>query len=120
MKKISLIIPCYNEEAVLQTTYNEIIKHLPDHYSYQFILVDDGSQDKTLKVMKDLAAQDARIKYLAFSRNFGKEAALLAGLEAAKKINSDAVIILDADLQDPPSLIPEMIDYYEQGYQHIY
>lgn len=120
MKKISLIIPCYNEEDVLKLTYDEIINHLPSQYSFQFILVDDGSKDNTFAIMSLLAKQDNRVKYLSFSRNFGKEAALLAGLEAAQKTNSDAAIILDADLQDPPSLIPEMLDYYEQGFKHVY
>ncbi|MGD9605380.1 MAG: glycosyltransferase family 2 protein [Bacilli bacterium] len=120
MKKISLIIPCYNEEAVLNLTYDEILKHLTKEYDFQFILVDDGSKDNTLAIMKQLASKDERVKYVTFSRNFGKEAALLAGLEAAKRTSSDAAIILDADLQDPPSLIPEMIAYYEQGFKHVY
>ncbi|MGD9887578.1 MAG: glycosyltransferase family 2 protein [Bacilli bacterium] len=120
MKKISLIIPCYNEEDVLKLTYDEIINHLPSQYSFQFIMVDDGSKDKTLAIMSLLSKQDNRVKYLSFSRNFGKEAALLAGLETAKKTNSDAAIIIDADLQDPHSLIPQMLNYYEQGFKHVY
>lgn len=120
MKKISLVIPCYNEQEVLRLTYEELIKYLNKDYEFQFILVNDGSKDQTLSIMKDLAKQDNRVKYVTFSRNFGKEAALLAGLEAAKKTNSDAAILLDADLQDPPSLIPQMLTYYEEGYKHIY
>jgi glycosyltransferase involved in cell wall biosynthesis len=120
MKKITLIVPCYNEEAVLSILYTEIQKYFNPKYRFQIVFVDDGSKDRTLEIIQDLSKKDQRIKYVAFSRNFGKEAAMLAGLEAAKKLNSDAAIMIDADLQDPPSLIPEMLEYYEQGYKHIY
>lgn len=104
---ISLIVPCYNEEAALPYLWEEVAKVMDQMYLQRFelILVNDGSKDDTLRVIKELAAQDDRIKYISFSRNFGKEAAMYAGLEHAK---GDYVAMLDADLQDPPSLLPEM------------
>ncbi|NLD25900.1 MAG: glycosyltransferase family 2 protein [Acholeplasmataceae bacterium] len=120
MKKISIVVPCYNEEAVVNLFYIEIQKYFDPKYKFQLVFVDDGSKDRTLEIIQSLSENDKRIRYVSFSRNFGKEAAMLAGLEAAKKTNSDAVIMIDADLQDPPSLIPEMLTYYEQGYKHIY
>lgn len=120
MKKVSIIIPCYNEEEVLDIFYAEVLKYLDSNYSFNLIFVDDGSKDRTLEIVMELSRSDERVKYLSFSRNFGKEAAMYAGLVAAKKLNSDAIILIDADLQDPPSLIPEMLNAYEQGYKHIY
>src|SRR5690606_30681580 len=115
-KQITIIVPCFNEEEVIEIFYKEITKYFVDSYKFNILFVDDGSKDNTLAIIKQLANQDNRIKYLSFSRNFGKEAALLAGFEGALKLKSDAVIIIDVDLQDPPSLIPEMIKYYEEGY----
>lgn len=120
MKKITIIVPCYNEEETIPYFYNEIVKYLDSNHDWHIILVNDGSKDKTLEIMKEYAKKDKRMLYLSFSRNFGKEAAMYAGLEASMKIKSDAAIIMDVDLQDPPSLIPEMLKAYEEGYQHIY
>lgn len=105
---ISLIIPCYNEEASLPFMYDalcEVCSTLSDR-TFEFIFVNDGSKDATLKVVKNLADKDDRVKYISFSRNFGKEAAMYAGLANS---NGDYVAILDADMQDPPALIPEMV-----------
>ena len=116
MKLLSSVAPCYNEEAAIPYFYKEICA-VADHprlkdYDFEFLFVNDGSSDGTLALLKELAAADRRVRYVSFSRNFGKEAAMLAGLTEA---GGDYVTILDADLQDPPSLIPEMIDYVEVG-----
>ncbi len=108
MNKISIIVPCYNEEKSLPLFYEELIKHVnqfEDSIKFEFLLVNDGSTDNTLNTIKDLLKTDERIKYISFSRNFGKEAAIYAGLE---KSTGDFVTIMDADLQDPPSLLLEM------------
>ena len=113
MKKISIIIPCYNEEKVISIFHREVsavLGRLP--YEYELICVDDGSKDDTLKIVKELADKDAHVKYISFSRNFGKEAAMYAGFCNAK---GDYVAVMDADMQDPPSLLPEMIEILEQG-----
>lgn len=120
MKRITIIIPCYNEEEVLEFFYQEIQKYFVGGYDFKLLFVNDGSKDDTIKIIKSLKEKDDRVKYISFSRNFGKEAAMLAGLQGAKDLNSDACILIDADLQDPPSLILEMIKYYEEGYKHIY
>lgn len=111
---ISLMVPCYNEEEALPFLYEALCKVMDEcsQYDYELILVNDGSKDKTLAVMKDMAEKDARIHYISFSRNFGKEAAMYAGLAAAK---GDWVGLLDADMQDPPSLLPEMFASLESG-----
>lgn len=112
-KKISIVVPCYNEEAAVPHFWQEISKIADQLASYQFefIFVDDGSRDRTLSELRKLAVQDARIRYLSFSRNFGKEAAMFAGLEAS---TGDYTAIMDVDLQDPPSLIPEMVRILEE------
>ena len=116
MKTIDLVVPCYNEEAglehfVLET--NKVIDSLPD-YSFRYILVNDGSRDKTYLVMKKLAKQFSNIKYICFSRNFGKEAAMYAGLQHT---TADYVVVMDADLQHPPEIFPQMIVALEnEGY----
>ena len=113
MKKISLIIPCFNEEESLPLFYEtttKILAALP--YDYEFLLVNDGSEDGTLDIMKSLAAQDPHVTYLSFSRNFGKEAAMYAGFCNA---DGDYTAVMDADMQDPPSLLPEMIEILETG-----
>lgn len=105
---VSLIVPCYNEEEALPFLYNalcDVRKEVTDH-KFEFIFVNDGSRDKTSSVIKGFAADDPDVKYIIFSRNFGKEAAMYAGLEKSK---GDLVAIMDADMQDPPSLIPSMI-----------
>lgn len=118
MKKISIIVPCYNEEDVLDTFYEEIVKWFDPNYEMNLVFINDGSKDKTLEMIKKYAQNDNRVKYVSFSRNFGKEAAMQAGL--AKCQNSDAVILMDADLQHPPKLIPEMIKNWENGYNIVY
>ena len=116
---ISLIVPCYNEQEVLPLFYEEIsrITALMPDYSFEFLFVDDGSKDKTLETVKGFAQNDDRVKYISFSRNFGKEAAMYAGFCEA---DGDYVAVMDADLQDPPSLLPEMIRIIkEQGYDSV-
>lgn len=106
-KLISIIVPCYNEEEMLPIFYEEIdkISKIMDYVTFEFIFVNDGSKDKTLKKLKELSKRDSRVQYYSFSRNFGKEAALFAGLEHSKGVY---VAVMDVDLQDPPELLPEM------------
>lgn len=114
MKKVSLIVPCYNEQESLPLFYEEAIlvtNELPD-FEFEFIIVDDGSKDDTLAVIKTLRERDKRVKLISFSRNFGKEAGMYAGLQAAK---GEYVGIMDADMQDPPKLLPEMLEDLESG-----
>ncbi len=109
MDKISLIVPCYNEEQALPFLYKEIVKlaeEMPEQ-EFEFIFINDGSKDKTLELIKQLKQEDDRIHYVSFSRNFGKEAGIYAGLKAA---TGNYVSLLDADLQDPPSLVKEMYE----------
>ena len=120
MKKISIIVPCYNEEETIKPFYDEVIKHLEEGYDWNIIFVNDGSKDKTKYIMREYAELDNRVKYVSFSRNFGKESAMYAGLEAALKINSDAAVIMDVDLQDPPQIIHDLLREYENGYKLIY
>ena len=118
-KKISIVVPCYNEEDVLSYFYKEIKKQERemDYVSFEYIFVNDGSRDNTLKVLKKLANKDKSVYYLSFSRNFGKEAAMYAGLQYA---TGDFVTIMDADLQDPPSLLKEMYDgIVKEGYDCV-
>ena len=111
---ISAIVPCYNEEKSLALFYQEFCRDIAriEGVSYELILVDDGSTDGTLREMKELAAKDSHVRYLSFSRNFGKESAIYAGLENAR---GDFCVLMDADLQDPPSLLPEMYGYVKDG-----
>ena len=112
MKKISIIIPCYNEQETIPFFYEEINKISKQiKANFEFIFVNDGSKDDTINVIKKYAKKDKRIKYIHFSRNFGKESAMYAGLEHS---TGDYVAIMDADLQDPPSLLPEMLNILEQ------
>lgn len=119
MKKISIIIPAYNEEESLPMLYERLNKLMDEVKKYEFevLFVNDGSKDKTIEIIKELRKKDERICYVDFSRNFGKEVAMIAGLDYAK---GDAVIFMDADLQDPPELIPELIKYWEEGYDDVY
>lgn len=113
-KLVSVVVPCYNEEETLRILYeelNRVTKSLPE-YEFEYVFVNDGSKDGTLSVLKALAKESPRVKYVSFSRNFGKEAGLLAGLTYAK---GDLVATMDADMQDPPSLLPELIGYVESG-----
>lgn len=116
MKKlISIVVPMYNEESTLEILYEELNKvtwTMMSEYSFEYIFVNDGSRDKTLDILKELAEKDEKVNYLSFSRNFGKEAALLAGLQHAK---GDMVATMDSDMQDPPSLLPEMVSYVDSG-----
>lgn len=121
MKLLSVIVPCYNESLVLNNTFQEIKKVLEKikrdkHYEYEILFINDGSTDETLNIITNLSQHHKEIKYISFSRNFGKESAMIAGLENSK---GDAVVIMDADLQHPPYLIDEMIDKYEQGYDQV-
>ncbi len=120
MGKISVIVPCYNEEQALPLFYEELIKNtkeFPEDVTFEMVFVNDGSNDKTLDVIKDLSKKDDRIKYISFSRNFGKEAAIYAGLENA---TGDYLTLMDADLQDPPSLLLEMYkSVKEEGYDAV-
>ena len=119
MKKVTILIPCYNEENSLSLLYERLKKMiavLPD-YQFHILLVNDGSTDNTLNIMKNLRVKDKSVSYLSLSRNFGKENAMLAGLDYAE---GDAVILIDADLQDPPELIPRMIEEWEKGYDDVY
>lgn len=117
MKLLSVIVPCYNEEEALPLFYEAVVPILEDlrerfQVDAELILVDDGSRDKTLQVMKSLREQDPRVRYVSFSRNFGKEAALYAGFE---HVRGDYVTLMDADLQDPPSLLPQMLADLQTG-----
>ena len=112
-KLISLIVPCYNEEEALPLFYEETVKVLSTmDVDYELILVDDGSKDKTLQVMQDLSAKNEHVKYVSFSRNFGKESAMYAGFCNAR---GDYAAVMDADMQDPPSLLPQMFAILEEG-----
>lgn len=119
MKKISILIPAYNEEAVLETLYHRLGKLANDNksYDFEFLFINDGSRDKTLEIIKDFAKIDSRVSYVNFSRNFGKEIAMIAGFD---HVTGDAMVIIDADLQDPPELILQMIKFWEQGYDDVY
>ena len=118
MDTITIIVPCYNEQEVLEEFHTEVGKvfsAVPD-CRFRFLFVNDGSRDGTLGIIRRLAEEDPRVSYISFSRNFGKEAAMLAGLDYAE---SDAVIIMDSDLQHPPELIPEMVRWWRQGYDDV-
>lgn len=110
---ISLIIPCYNEQESLPIFYREVTSVARRMGSdYELLFVDDGSKDRTLPILKELAAQDEHVTYFSFSRNFGKEAAMYAGF---CNVKGDYIAVMDADMQDPPSLLPQMIEILEGG-----
>lgn len=119
MKLITLLIPAYNEQEVLEPLFERLdtLAKSTKHYQFEFLFVNDGSRDDTLEIIKQRAEKDSRISYINLSRNFGKEIAMIAGIDHVK---GDAMVILDADLQDPPELIPEMIAYWEEGYDDVY
>lgn len=119
MKTITILIPAYNEQAVLDHLFARLGNLANDtkNYAFEFLFVNDGSRDKTLSIIKDYAEKDARVSYINLSRNFGKEIAMIAGLDHVK---GDATVIIDADLQDPPELIPKMIELWEEGYDDVY
>lgn len=119
MEKISIIVPCYNEEESLPLFYDEICKVSSEFkkVDFEFIFVNDGSRDRTLEIARELSKKDKRVRYISFSRNFGKESAILAGLDYSV---GDYVAIMDADLQDPPSLLHEMyIGIKDEGYDCV-
>lgn len=120
MKLISVIVPCYNEQEVLPLYYNEMNKIMAqmkaehDDIDFELLFINDGSKDNTLKMLRELSEKDKRVRYISFSRNFGKEAGMYAGLENAR---GDYVVIMDADLQHPPAFIPAMYNYVsKEGY----
>jgi len=118
---LSVIIPCYNESMVIEKTHSKLIEILSDDgrvkgYGFELIFVDDGSKDETLNIIQNCAKEDHQTKYISFSRNFGKEAAMLAGLKYA---SGDLAVIIDADLQHPPELIPRMIEVCHEGYDQV-
>ena len=119
MDKISVAVPCYNEEPALEPFFaavSAVAEQMPD-VEFEFLFIDDGSRDRTLEKMQELARRDSRVKYISFSRNFGKEAGIYAGLENA---TGDYVAVMDADLQDPPALLPEMYrSIKEEGYDCV-
>lgn len=119
MKKlISVVISCYNECEVLPIFYKEIngVSKKLDNVDFEFLFVDDGSKDKTLNIIKDLSKSDSRVRYISFSRNFGKEAAMLAGITYAK---GDYVALMDADLQDPPKYLIDMYNFLQEDYDVV-
>ncbi|MBO4808474.1 MAG: glycosyltransferase family 2 protein [Lachnospiraceae bacterium] len=120
MSLLSVIVPCYNEEENVPYFYEEFLKNKDffdkEGIDFEIIYVDDGSKDNTASKVKELRTKDERVRLLSFSRNFGKEAAMYAGLRKSK---GDYVAIMDADLQDPPSLIPEMFEYIKEGYDSV-
>ena len=119
MKTISILIPAYNEAPVLDqlmTRLGNLAQQVKD-YDFEFLFVNDGSKDKTLEIIKGFAEIDPRVSYINLSRNFGKELGMIAGLD---HVTGDATVVIDADLQDPPELIPEMIKLWEEGYDDVY
>lgn len=119
MKSITILVPVYNEESVLPQLFDrldDVAKNTPN-YKFEFLFINDGSVDESLSIIADQAQKDTRISYINLSRNFGKEIAMLAGIDHAE---GDAAVIIDADLQDPPELIKEMIAYWEDGYDDVY
>ncbi|MBU3138237.1 glycosyltransferase family 2 protein [Clostridium gasigenes] len=117
-KLISVVVPMYYEEKVVGECYRRLSEVMNNvKYNYELIFVNDGSKDRTLKMLKELAKEDNRIKIIDFARNFGHQIAVTAGI---KEAHGDAVIIIDADLQDPPELIVDMIDKWENGYEVVY
>ena len=120
MKKISVVIPMYYEEEVVDICYKRVasnLKKLSDRYSYEVVFINDGSKDNTLNILKKIASNDDNVKIISFSRNFGHQAAVTAGI---RNVTGDAVIIMDADLQDPPELFEGMIEKWENGYDVVY
>ena len=119
VKKISVIIPMYYEEEVVNECYNRMTDVLSkiENYDYEIICINDGSKDKTLQILEEIASKDSRLKVISFARNFGHQCAVTAGL---KYVTGDCAVIIDADLQEPPELIPEMLKLWEEGNEVIY
>jgi dolichol-phosphate mannosyltransferase len=115
---ISLVVPLYNEEEVIASTHERLMRMIDSQeLSFELIYVNDGSRDRTAAIVREFCDQDTRVKMLSFSRNFGHQIAITAGMDHS---SGEAVVIIDADLQDPPEIIPQMIDLWEQGYQVVY
>ncbi len=119
MKKVSVVIPMYYEEEVANECYTKVSEILNkiENYEHEIIFVNDGSKDKTLEILKSIAQKDKNVKIISFSRNFGHQCAVTAGLQY---VTGDAIVIIDADLQDPPELIPDMLKLWEEGNEVIY
>ncbi len=118
MKTVTILIPCFNEESSLPLLYKELVALGSDtRFSWEFLFINDGSKDNTILLLKELANKDNRVRYISLSRNFGKENALLAGFDFA---TGDCMVIMDADLQHPPKLIPRMLQLWEEGYEDVY
>lgn len=119
MKKVSVIVPMYYEEEVAEECYKRLKRVLEriNNYNYEIIFINDGSKDKTLSILLDIANEDKNVKIISFSRNFGHQCAVTAGLQY---VTGDAIVIIDADLQDPPELIPDMLKLWEDGNEVIY
>ena len=119
MKTVTLLIPAYNEEEVIGSLFDRLdgLANSIKNYKFEFLFVNDGSRDNTLEIIKSQAKKDSRVSYINLSRNFGKEIAMIAGID---HVRGDAMVIIDADLQDPPELIPEMIKHWEEGYDDVY
>ena len=119
MKTISIIIPCYNEESNLHSLYEALTSFINSqpNYQWQILMVNDGSKDNTLQIIQQIRKEDNRFCYISLSRNFGKENAMLAGFDY---VSGDCCIIIDADLQHPIRVVPEMIELWEQGYDDVY
>lgn len=119
MKKVSLVIPMYYEEEVAEECYNRVTKVLStlQNYTYEIVFINDGSKDKTLEILEGIAKKDTNVKVISFARNFGHQCAVTAGLQF---VTGDAIVIIDADLQDPPELIPDMLKLWENGNEVIY
>lgn len=118
-KLVTILIPAYNEHEVIPLLYERLVKLMDEQSQYDFevLFVNDGSKDDTLDLIKFLRSKDSRINYVNLSRNYGKEIAMVAGFDYLK---GDCLVIIDADLQDPPELIPEMLKYWEEGYDDVY
>ncbi len=119
VKVVSILVPVYNEELSLLKLYKRLVDVAKENskYGFEFLFVNDGSRDKSLEIIKDIKKNDGRVAYIDLSRNYGKEVAIIAGIDHVK---SDAVVVIDSDLQDPPELISEMIKHWEDGYDDVY
>jgi glycosyltransferase len=119
-KSLTILIPCYNEQDSAQLLFHRLdslVEKHNDSIDYKLLFIDDGSQDNTRKLIKEYAQNRSYVRYIFLSRNFGKERAMFAGIE---HVDTDALVIIDADLQDPPELIPQMVEFWEQGYDDVY
>lgn len=116
-KKISIITPCFNEEGNIQILYDTLCQHISDEYVFEFLFIDDGSTDNTMEKIKMLSLIDDRVRYISFSRNFGHQYAIKAGLDDC---TGDCAICMDSDMQHPPELLWEMISLWEKGYDVVY